>query len=61
MALCADLFHNVFTIASQLCDENANAEMTVDPMAENVYFVSNNTRQMANNFWPPIGSTLGFG
>nr|CAD2181793.1 unnamed protein product [Meloidogyne enterolobii] len=39
LPMFSDLFHDMFTIASQLCDENANAEMTVDPMSENVYFV----------------------
>uniref|UniRef100_A0A1I8B5G5 Uncharacterized protein n=1 Tax=Meloidogyne hapla TaxID=6305 RepID=A0A1I8B5G5_MELHA len=39
LPMFSDLFHDMFTIVSQLCDENANAEMTVDPMAENVYFV----------------------
>ncbi|KAL3069040.1 hypothetical protein niasHS_016922 [Heterodera schachtii] len=42
LVLFADYFHFVFTYANQLCDENANAALTVDPMANNVYFVPHN-------------------
>ncbi|KAI3408513.1 hypothetical protein GPALN_010133 [Globodera pallida] len=41
LILFADYFHFVFTYANQLCDDNANAALTVDPMADNVYFVPN--------------------
>jgi hypothetical protein len=66
LALCSDLFHNIFQFAQQICDENANAEMTVDPMAENIYFVPTFQRQNgtanSNNIWPiGGGNALGYG
>lgn len=58
----SDLFHDLFKITSQLCDENANEEMTINPMAENVYFVRRQQTICPTTFngWN-MGTAFGYG